>query len=221
MSHPVITVGHNVAQTTARWVILCCVALITACSSVTVRDHATFTPTVTLQQFFDGYLTAHGVVKNRSGKISRTFNADIAACWRSDVGYLVEDFVFDDGEQQRRIWTLTPNGDGSFTGTAGDVVGPGNLTVAGNSVFLDYVLRIPLGDSTIDVHVDDRMYLVSPTLLFNESTLTKFGIRVGSLGLVITRPPQGDHSAARQQCHQQAHSESASTRRQSTQTKNL
>ncbi|MFK7976720.1 MAG: DUF3833 domain-containing protein [Halioglobus sp.] len=187
---------------------LVCMALLQACTSVSVSDHKQFEPSVDLQAFFDGALTAHGVVKNRPGKIIRTFNADIAACWKQGTGYLVEDFVFDDGEQQRRIWTLAPNGDGTYSGTAGDVVGPGNLTVAGNSVFLDYVLRIPLGDATenqrtIDVRVDDRMYLVSPTVLFNESVLTKFGVKVGSLGLVILRQPQGTHEQARAQCEQQ------------------
>lgn len=177
--------------------------ILQGCASVTVEDHQGFAPKIDLDHFFDGYLTAHGVVKNRGGKIIRTFNAEIAACWQEGTGYLVEDFEFDDGELQRRIWTLTPNGDGSYTGTAGDVVGPGNLTIAGNSVFLDYVLEIPLGDSSINVRVDDRMYLVSPTVLFNESILTKFGIRVGSLGLVILRPAQANHERARQQCRQQ------------------
>lgn len=187
-------------QTLLSAILACWLSFLGACASVTVSDHQTFEPEIDMQTFFDGYLSAHGVVKNRPGKVIRTFNADIAACWKDGTGYLVEDFVFNDGEEQQRIWTLTPNVDGSYTGSAGDVVGPGNLTVAGNSVFLDYVLRIPLGDSTIDVRVDDRMYLVSPTVLFNESILTKFGVKVGSLGLVIVRQPHGNHAQAREQC---------------------
>ena len=119
----------------------------------------------------------------------RTFNADIDASWKDDVGTLVEDFVFDDGEIQQRIWTLTPQGNGRYKGVAGDVIGTGQLELSGNSLFLNYVLRIPYGDSTVDVRVDDRMYLVSPNVLINESTLNKFGVRVGSLDLVILRQP--------------------------------
>ena len=70
---------------------------------------------------------------------------------------------------------------------AGDVVGGGVMGVAGNSAFLDYVLRIAYGESTVDVRVDDRMYLVSPDVLVNESIMTKFGLRVGSLLLVILK----------------------------------
>jgi len=78
-------------------------------------------------------------------------------------------------------------GDGSYVATAGDVIGEGSMKVAGNSVFLDYVLRIPYGDSTIDLHIDDRMYLVTERILLNESIMTKFGFEVGEITLVIEK----------------------------------
>jgi hypothetical protein len=165
------------------------IIVLSACSQVQTTEHADLQPTMSLEQFFSGQLLAHGVVKDRSGKIIRTFNADIAASWDAGVGTLDEDFVFNDGEQQKRLWTLTPQPDGSYAGTAGDVVGAGQLQVAGNSVFLDYVLRIPYKDGTIDVRVDDRMYLVTEDILLNESRMLKFGFQVGSLLLVIIRQP--------------------------------
>ena len=167
--------------------ILASAALTLGCSSATVEDYAGKSPALVPEHFFDGSLTAHGVLKDRSGKVIRSFSADIKAYWQKGIGTLEEDFLFDDGEQDRRVWTLRPNGDGSYTGTAGDVVGDGRLTVAGNSMFLDYVLRIPYGDGTLDLHIDDRMYLVSETMLINESTMTKFGFEVGELLLVIER----------------------------------
>ncbi|MEH6592583.1 MAG: DUF3833 domain-containing protein [Halioglobus sp.] len=161
--------------------------LLGACSSVSVDDHANFRPALDPVLFFDGKLTAHGVIKNRGGRVIRTFSADIVASWQNGVGTLDEAFVFDDGEVQQRVWTLTPSGDGTYLSTAGDVVGEGLLTTAGNSIFLDYVLRIAYGESSIDVKVDDRMYLVSENVLINESIMKKFGVRVGSIALVIIR----------------------------------
>lgn len=163
------------------------ILLVTACSSIHVDDYAGFEPALDPVTFFDGKLTAHGVVKNRGGLVIRTFNADIKAYWQDGVGTLEEDFTFDDGEVQRRVWTLTPRGDGTYVSTAGDVVGDGLLETAGNSIFLDYVLRIAYGESTIDVRVDDRMYLVSDNVLINESSMKKFGVKVGSIALVIIR----------------------------------
>lgn len=159
------------------------------CAPVRVTDYRDAKPVLDIEQFFSGQLTAHGIVKDGSGRVIRRFNADIAAQWQDGVGTLTEDFVFDDGEVQRRVWTLTPGGDGRYTGTAGDVVGDAHLQQSGNSLFLDYVLRLPYRGSEVDVRVDDRMYLVSPDILINESRLTKFGWEVGNLLLVIERQP--------------------------------
>ena len=157
------------------------------CSQVRVSDYSGFEPRMDMEEFFSGTLTAHGVVKNRGGRVIRSFSADIAAQWQDGEGVLDEDFVFDDGERDKRVWTLRPSGEGRYIGTAGDVVGQGRLQVAGNRVFLDYVLRVPYGDGTVDVRVDDRMYLLAPGVLLNESTMTKFGVEVGSILLVILR----------------------------------
>jgi hypothetical protein len=161
------------------------------CAGVSVMDYAGYTPKLVAEAFFTGHLTAHGVVKDRSGKVIRYFNASIEASWRNGIGTLEEDFVFNDGEKQRRVWTLTPTGAGQYDATAGDVVGTGKVRVAGNSMFLDYVLRIPWRGDSLDLHIDDRMYLVGPDILINESRMSKFGLDVGQILLVIERRAQG------------------------------
>ena len=170
-------------------VFLLALAALAACSTVQVQDYADNQPALDPETFFEGQLSAHGVIKDRQGTVIRYFAADIKAYWRDGVGTLEEDFVFNDGEQDRRVWTLTPAGKNRYIGTAGDVVGDGAISIAGNSMFLDYVLRIPYGDSTLDLHIDDRMYLVSPDVLINESRMIKFGFTVGEILLVIRREP--------------------------------
>jgi len=158
---------------------------------VSVTDYAGYGPKLVVETYFSGHLTAHGVVKDRAGKVIRYFNATIEAYWRNGIGTLEEDFVFDDGEKQRRVWTLTPTGTGGYDATAGDVVGTGKVRVAGNSMFLDYVLRIPWNGDSLDLHIDDRMYLVSPDVIINESRMSKFGLDVGQILLVIERRAEG------------------------------
>ena len=63
----------------------------------------------------------------------------------------------------------------------------GQLTSSGNALFLDYVLRLPYNEGTIDVREDDRMYRVAPNILVNESRMTRFGVQVGSILLVIVQ----------------------------------
>ena len=161
--------------------------LVSSCGLIEVTDYEKNQPRLIAESFFDGQLRADGILKNRSSRVIRYFTADIKAYWQDGVGTLEEDFVFDDGEKQRRVWTLTPNGDNRYIGTAGDVIGESAIQVSGNSMFLDYVLRIPYGDGTIDITIDDRMYLVSPNILINESSMSKFGVHVGALMLVIQR----------------------------------
>ena len=170
--------------------LLLMVFALNACTTVSVDDYADSEPLFVPESFFSGSLTAYGVVKNYKGFASRSFAADITACWQDGVGTLDERFIFDDGEKQTRVWTLEKNLDGSYNATAGDVRGVGRARVAGNAMFLDYVLTIQLSDSRIDVAVDDRMYLVSEDVLINESTLTKLGLPVGGIVLTIIRHPE-------------------------------
>ena len=168
-------------------IFLLSLGLLQSCSSVPVSDYADNSPTMVVEEFFNGSLRAHGIVKNRSGKVTRYFNASIKADWVDGVGTLDEVFKFDDGEEQTRIWKLTRDESGSYVGTANDVVGSSTLEVSGNSLFLDYVLRIPYDDGTLDLHIDDRMYLVSDRVLINESVMTKWGVKVGQITLVIEK----------------------------------
>ena len=160
------------------------------CSSVTPDDYQGRSPAFEPESFFNGALTAHGVVKDFSGKAIRHFSADITGCWDEGVGTLDEDFVFDDGETQKRIWTLTPDGDQTYIGTAGDVVGEGLARWQGNAMFLNYTLRIKLEDGPIDVKIDDRMYRVSENVVINESKMRKLGFGVGEILLTIIRHPE-------------------------------
>ncbi len=160
---------------------------IAGCAGVSVDDYRGGSPRLEPETFFDGQLVAHGMLKDRAGRVTRRFIADIEASWEDGVGTLDERFVFADGEEDRRVWTLRPDGEGAYIGTAGDVVGESPVRVAGNAMFLDYTLRVPFGDGTLDVQIDDRMYLIDDSTLLNESVMRKFGFRVGEIVLVIRR----------------------------------
>ena len=145
-------------------VLVLCLALISACASVSVEDYEKNQPRMDVREFFDGSLSAHGIVKNRSGEVIRYFNATIIASWEDDVGKLDETFYFDDGEEQKCIYILQPNGSGNLSGAANDVISGSKMNVSGNSLFMKYILRIPYEDDMLDLQIDDRMYRVSDRL---------------------------------------------------------
>jgi hypothetical protein len=162
--------------------------VLVGCAGPGLEDYSDIEPTLTPQEFFTGELSARGVVKNRSGEVIRTFDADISASWNDQgVGTLDEEFRFNDGEVQTRVWTLTPNEDGTLHADAGDVVEPGTMRWQGNAINMNYVLSVAYGDGTIDVSMDDWMYLVTPDTLINETAMTKWGFKVGEIVLVIQK----------------------------------
>ncbi|VUD68145.1 hypothetical protein TDB9533_04009 [Thalassocella blandensis] len=202
-------VGQNTTFIrTAKWgALVGLLSTILGCGSVNVSEYEGLTPEFDVREFFNGELKAHGIVKNRSGKMIRYFVADIKATWKDGTGTLEETFVFNDGEKQYRTWTLTPQDSAptsgsekdsggrsgktpqQYIGTASDVIGQAELTSSGNALFLNYVLRIPYKDDTIDITVDDRMYLIEDNLLINESAMFKFGFNVGEVVLTIQKLP--------------------------------
>lgn len=186
----ILSTGGLVTHLWLLLMTLVAAGVLAGCAGQGLGDYSDREPELIPQEFFSGELSARGVVKNRSGEVIRTFDADISASWDNQgVGTLDEVFRFNDGEVQTRVWTLTPNDDGSLHADAGDVVEPGTMRWQGNAINMKYLLRVAYGDDdgTIDVRMDDWMYLITPDTLINETSMTKWGFDVGELVLVIQK----------------------------------
>lgn len=158
------------------------------CSSMQIEDFDKTTPEFVPQAYFNGPMTAYGLVKDRSGKVTRRFKGKLVGSWdKNGVGTLDERFVYDDGETQHRVWTLRPTKDKKFIGTAGDIVGEGQMVANGNTVMLDYTMRVPYGDGTIDINVRDWLHLQEDGVILNHSKMKKFGFVVGELVITIIK----------------------------------
>lgn len=158
------------------------------CSAMKINDFTGTKPEFIPQQYFNGKLKAYGIVKNRSGKIIRSFVGDLVGSWdENGVGTLDEHFVYNDGEEQDRVWTLKPVGDKKFIGTACDIVGEAPMVANGNTVMIDYTMRVPYGKSTIDLNVRDWLHLQPDGVVINHSKMKKFGFEVGELVITIIK----------------------------------
>lgn len=163
--------------------------LLAACSGPDIQQYRAQQPVFNAESFFSGPLTAHGVLKDRSGNVTRHFNATINAYWKNGIGTLEERFEFNDGEIQFRNWTLTPQGNGRYLATAGDVLGNGQAETAGNVFHLNYTLEINYQGKPLALAVDDWMFRVNDQVVINQSTLSKWGFHVGSIELAIIKQP--------------------------------
>jgi len=170
-----------------KMLLLCCGLLLAGCSGVNINQYANTSPPLDLRTFLDGELVAYGMLQDRSGRMTRRFVATMQASWEGETGTLDEQFRFDDGEQQQRIWTLTHLGGGRYRGTAGDVVGTAEGSISGSVFQWQYQLKVPWREDSIVVNLDDWLYLIDERHLINRTRLSKFGFRVGELTLVIEK----------------------------------
>jgi hypothetical protein len=161
---------------------------LTGCTGMKIEDFNGKTPKFIPQEYFNGKLKAYGLVKDRSGNIIRTFKCEMYGSWdQNGIGSLKEDFIYDDGETQSRTWKLVPQKDGSFEATAQDVIGTSKMVVNGNTVMLDYILRVPYRGSTLDINVQDWLHLQEDGVILNHSKMKKFGFVVGELVITIIK----------------------------------
>ena len=162
--------------------------LLTGCSGMKKEDLNDTKPEFIPQEYFNGKLRAYGLVKNRSGEIIRSFKGEMIGSWdKYGNGKLEEFFVYNDGEKLERTWILKPTQDKKFIATADDIVGPSAMIANGNTVMLDYVMRVPYNDSTIDISVKDWLHLQEDGVIINHSKMKKFGFVVGELVITIIK----------------------------------
>ena len=179
---------------------LAAVFALSSCSSLSVDHAAGRTPELVPQDYFSGTLCADGVVRDRSGAEIRRFNAQLQGSWNDlGVGTLDEVFYFYDEPgadpvRETRVWTFTPvmTEEGSMLqASAGDVPEPTLMRWAGNAIYMSYTLRYgPVGD-TIDLHMEDWMFRVTDDVVVNETRMSKFGLHVGQVLLVMRKVPDG------------------------------
>jgi len=157
------------------------------CSAGKLTNYAETTPTIKAEDYFNGPIKAWGIVQSMNGTVVQRFDVVMHGKWAGNVGTLNEEFTYYDGKKQKRIWTITKNPDGTYTGTAGDIVGDAKGGVAGSAMNWHYVMDIPVDGKTWRVAIDDWMFLMHDDVLINRSYLRKFGIKVAELTIVMKK----------------------------------
>ncbi len=170
-------------------------AVLAACGHVDVTHYAKEKPELEMSSFFNGTIDAWGMFQKRSGEVARRFEVEIQASWKSpDEGTLDERFIYSDGEKQRRVWTLKRQSDGSWLGTADDVVGVATGRISGNALHWTYVMRLPVDGKEYLVNFDDWMWQMDDLSMMNRSTMSKFGFDLGEVTLFFRKRTPGKPS---------------------------
>ena len=159
------------------------------CAGPTPADYAAETPVLDLKTYFNGDLVAHGLFTDRSGKVVRRFVVQMTGTWNGNQGVLDERFTYSDGKTERRVWRLTDEGGGRWSGRADDVVGVAQGVAAGNTLNWRYTLSLPVDGKVYEVQFDDWMYLMDERVMLNKAVMSKFGVRLGEVTLSFYKNP--------------------------------
>lgn len=163
-------------------------AFVVACSA-DLDHYQTSTPAFDLFGYFDGEIKAWGMVQDYSEQQTRRFEVDIVGSVDGNELTLVEDFVFDDGSLDQRIWVITRLEDGSYRGKADDIIGVATGKEQGNALQWQYDFELQLDDSSITVAFDDWLYRQDEMHVFNLTKVKKFGVEVATITLFFQKQP--------------------------------
>ncbi|WP_171211609.1 DUF3833 domain-containing protein [Ruegeria sp. HKCCA5426] len=140
-----------------------------------------------LEEFFEGKTVAYGQFQDILGNVPRRFTVEIEGTWDGETLTLVEDFVYDDGAKEQRIWTLTKTGEDTWTGTAPGVLGTASGVERGDTFNWKYKIDLPVKDGTMRVNFDDWMWLLSDYRLLNRAYVSRYGVRLGEVILFFEK----------------------------------
>lgn len=153
------------------------------------EDFAGREPKLLIEDYFAGRTEAWGIFQDRFGRLRRQFEVEIEGTWDGHRLTLIEDFRYDDGESERRIWHITKRGPHSYEGRADGVIGVAEGSAYGNALNWTYRFALNIGDDTWNVTFDDWLFLQSDGVLINRAEVSKFGVKLGEVTVMFRKLP--------------------------------
>jgi hypothetical protein len=126
-------------------------------------------------RFFDGPTRSWGIVESRRGQPKSRFKTDMMGKREGEDLVITQDFTFEDGHRQQRVWRVHRVDDHHYDATANDVVGVSHGLAYGNTFRWEYVVagRNPLAHLRYSLW----MYLQADgETLINRVTVSKLGV---------------------------------------------
>jgi hypothetical protein len=151
------------------------------------HNHSGASPLFDLTEYFTGETQAWGVFEDRFGRVRRRFKVHIHGAWAGDAFVMSEDFLYDDGTTESRVWTLQRAGQGIYTARTLDCIGAARVVCEPSAVVMRYRFNLKLKTRTLAVDFDDRLYRMDERSAINRAVVSKWGFRLGSVTLFFRK----------------------------------
>lgn len=167
--------------------LLVCLTLLGGCQPMKIEDFEGSTPRLVLEEYFAGTTRAWGIFEDRFGNLRREFKVDIVGTWDGRTLTLEEDFVYSDGETDRRVWQIEKLDGNRYRGRADDVIGTAEGVARGKALSWSYDIVLKMGGSDLKVRFNDWLFLQDAEVMINRASVTKFGIEIGTVTLFFRK----------------------------------
>ncbi len=177
-----------------RRLVLAAALFLAACTDKPSLDDPSLSARqLNLEEFFAGRTVAKGQFQDLFGTVRRRFDVTIDGRWDGRTLTLTEDFVYEDGSTERRVWTLSKTGPDTWTGTAPGVIGTAAGTEKGDAFNWRYTIDLPIPSAsgateTMRVAFDDWMWLLSEDRLLNRAYVKRYGVDIGEVIIWFEKP---------------------------------
>jgi Protein of unknown function (DUF3833) len=142
-----------------------------------------------IERFLLGRSQADGVFQDFTGRVRSRFAIRLDGRLDNGVLVLSEDFLFDDGAVDQRVWRITPEGDEEYAATAGDMIGVARGRARGGVLRWSYLFSLKLGARRLRVRFHDTFVQLADDTLLNTARITKFGFELGRTSILFRRMP--------------------------------
>lgn len=145
-------------------------------------------PNLIVEDYFNGNIKAWGHIQNWRGKVIQRFDLTLTGTWNGNKCRLDEIFTYyDTSKTMKRHWIIEKKEDGTYEGTASDVIGKAVPNIFKSSINWNYIMRIGSNKHKHNIHMDDWMHLMNDGVLINQIRMKKFGITVGNITIFMKK----------------------------------
>ena len=174
-----MSVDHNTVR--ALWAFLGLIAC-TGCANMNIESAASKNPVFDFTSYFSGHVKASGWFTDRFGNIKRHFCGDFFGEQQGDEFVLDETLYYVDETVEKRIWRVTIADNGDFAAKSDSLVGDATGKLLGNTLELDYVMRVAVAnDKEWVLKMNDWMIYQPDGSLHNQTYVSKWGFRIGTV----------------------------------------
>jgi hypothetical protein len=127
-------------------------------------------------QFFDGPTRSWGMIESRSGQPKSRFRTEMMGRREGAEMVVTQDFTFEDGHKQQRVWHIHRIDDHHYDATANDGIGVSHGLAYGNTFHWEYTIGRP-GHPLTHLRYKLWMYLQADgETMINRVRITKLGV---------------------------------------------